>query len=364
MAAWSALATDAASGRAHGDWFAGPLWLAPLVETYFHDSLLRLLFVYRRGKLAGAIPFVSGGASGTSCAPGWSLPVNSHVRRIGLLARVPLPEVVIPALETVLGDVPHGNRRCVAMRQVIRGSALADALASVAGEGRFSMNTVEESTSAVVEVPDGWAAYEATRSGEQLHPLRKRRRMKKDGTWEYRAAHAEAGFDDAWEQLLHVERHSWKQAAGTSIVNEAGASAFYGAVARGHVAEGRLRLHLLTRNGVPVAHTFGVVHGRTYYLLKHSYDEAHRQFSPGFQLMWHVMQECVAEGCDRLDLLGDVMTWKAALATNFPRYASHMIFPVGNLRCQYCRFTNEVLKPAGRRLGVKKVLQAFRANGG
>jgi CelD/BcsL family acetyltransferase involved in cellulose biosynthesis len=184
--------------------------------------------------------------------------------------------------------------------------------------------------------------------------------MDKAGGWSFRRADSTATFEENWEKLLHVERLSWKHGTGTSIANEHGANDFYRGVSAANANVGAFRLHLLEYHGVPVAHTLGVVHGSTYYLLKHSYDETHRQVSPGFQLMWHVMQESVAEGCTRIDLLGDVMSWKAAVATSQPRYSSHMLFPAFNLRCQRCHLTNTVLKPVARKIGVKRLIERIR----
>lgn len=368
IGAWDALAREAASGTAAGDWFAGPGWILPLLQTWFADRALAVMFVYDRELLTGVLPLVAGATHGTACAPDWSLPINTHVRRIGMLARHSFDDTVGTILGTphLFAD-PREARRCLAMRQIPRDGALAHSLQTAARRHALSVHRVDESRSAVVDIPDGWDAYAATRTGEQLHPLRKRKRMDKAGGWSFQLADTDAGtaaFDTAWSQLLHVERHSWKQSAGTSIDNEPGAEAFYRAVSHTHAASGALRLHLLAHRGVPVAHTLGVVHGATYYLLKHSFDEAHRQLSPGFQLLWHVMQESVAAGCTRIDFLGDAMSWKVSLATSLPEYSSYMLFPRRHVRCQRCRLTNAVLKPVARKFGVKRLLRLARGNAG
>lgn len=361
VSAWEELSRDAHAGRAHGEWFAGPLWLIPLLRTYFSDKTLALVFLYDGPKLNAVIPLAQGTTLGAPCPATYSLPVNTHVRRIGILSRIDQRVAVAEAMRQLFATGVRGvSTGCIALRQIERGSALATAVQATAMDDGLSLNVMEESRSAVVDVPHGWEAYLATRSREQLHPLRKRKRMDRAGGWQFSRVDDARPLDSAWEGLLHVERRSWKQEAGTSIDNEPGAATFYREVARANARVATLRLHLLELHGVPVAHTLGAVHGRTYYLLKHSFDEAHRQLSPGFQLLLHVMQESVAEGCTRLDLLGDTMSWKVAVATSQPEYASYMLFPRSNVRCQLCRLTNQTLKPIARALGVKRLANLVR----
>lgn len=363
--AWKLLSARASSGGVQGEWFAGPNWLLPLLETYFPARSWQLHFVYAGAQLAAVVPFLAGESSDGPCNAGATLPVNSHVRRIGVLSLLPyerLLSAVLPHIMRHAIQLSNGRprRRCLAFRQIGVDDPLRAALFGAAAQLGWKINTFEETRSAVVDMSEGWDAYVASRTGEQLHPLRRRKKMDKAGGWVFHRADRMFGFDESWRRLLEVERASWKHGEGTSIANEPGANAFYSSVARACAAEGQLRVHLLEHDGKPVAHTFGVVAGATYYLLKHSYDNAHRSLSPGFQLMWHVMQESVTEGCTRIDFLGDAMSWKVALATSLPRYQSHMLFPASNLRCQACRITQQVIKPAARRMGLGGLRAALR----
>lgn len=360
LGAWRLLSASASSGCAQGEWFAGPNWLLPLLEVYFAERAWQLHFVYAGAQLAAVVPFVDGASGDGPCNAGATLPVNSHVRRIGVLSLLPYEQILAAVMPHTMRHTSQlkngqGRRRCLAIRQIGDDDPLRAAVFEASSQLGWKINTFEETRSAVVDIAEGWDSYVASRTGEQLHPLRRRKKMDKAGGWVFHQANRVYGFEESWRRLLEIERSSWKHGEGTSIANEPGANAFYSSVARACAAEGQLRLHLLEHDGKAVAHTFGVVTGTTYYLLKHSYDNAHRSLSPGFQLMWHVMQESVAEGCTRIDFLGDAMSWKVALATSLPRYQSHMLFPASNLRCQACRFTQQVIKPAARQLGLGRM---------
>ena len=358
MYAWERLADDAE----FGDWFAGPLWLLPLIRTYFEKQQLAICFVYDADVLIGVVPLAQGSHASNRCRPHWALPVNAHVRRIGVLARSAPDEVLWAAIEHLKRVPPLLLEHCAGFLQVPKGDWLDHAVRRVAQKSSLAIHTVTETRSAVIDAPDGWQRYVSTRTSEQLHPLRKRRKLqaKGAGRWEFRSCEVGGGFADAWERVLHVEGKSWKHSTGTSLLNDPGAEEFYGAVASAHAERGTLRVDLLEHEGEPVAHTLGVIHRNVYYLLKHSYDEAHRTLSPGFQLLWHSMEQRVTEGCVRLDLLGDEMPWKSAVATSLPQYVSHLLFSPASLSCQWCRLSEQVIKPFARAAGVKRILGRIR----
>lgn len=358
MDAWSHLAESAE----FGEWFAGPQWIVPLLATYFSDRRHSIYFVYERSRLVGVVPFVGSARNVGACSAKLALPVNAHVRRIGMLCAYS-PALVLAAVLQHVRATRGLGRSCVGLLQVPVGDWFDRSIRECAIVTGLSRHSISETRSAIIELPNGWDAYVATRTGEQLHTLRKQRKLKGKGldTWELSTVGEKVTLPEAWGSILHVEERSWKHETGTSLVNDPGASSFYGMVAESHAMNGRLRIDLLRRNDVAVAHCLGVVYGQTYYLLKHSFDEAHRGISPGFQLLWYALGKRADEGCTRLDLLGDEMSWKRALATSLPEYVSHRLFEPTALMCQLCRFTDDVLKPAARKMGVKRLVSSAKS---
>jgi hypothetical protein len=96
-----------------------------------------------------------------------------------------------------------------------------------------------------------------------------------------------------WQNLLTIERNSWKHANGTSIANEPGTAPLYEAVARAFAVRSALRLWILFQGDVPVAHALGVVDRQCFFLLKNSFDESYRSQSPGSVLVWRAMRAAV-----------------------------------------------------------------------
>lgn len=356
-AAWEALAATAP----YGEWFASPAWLLPWLAVYGDERPLRFCFAYQGDHLAGVCPLMCLPATGRRCAPSAGQPVNPQVRRIGAVSRVPLAELLTAVLRALDGDAAL---RCLTFQQVPAGSAFAlgleDAVSRV-GLHRFAW---AEPPSAVVQLSDGWDAYLRALDSKLLRNLRsRRRRLERDGNWQFRLVQGAEALREAWPAVLEIEQASWKHPAGSSLVREASAGAFYRGVAEAMAATGRLRLHLLEHDGTPVAHALGVTDRQRYYLLKNSYREAYRSWSPGQSLVWHAMAEAAAAGCNTLDFLGDESDWKRDFATDLPAYDTHLLYPPGSLHCRGCRVIEETLKPLGRRLGMPTLLRRIRGHG-
>ena len=346
--------TNACRTASNGEWFAGPQWILPLIDTYFPAHRLALQFVYCGPALVGVVPLIAE-SNGRRDVLGF--PVNSHVRRIGAISELPLDKL----FDILLPDLKRRGRAYeVAFRQLPVGSNLHDAVISSCRRSALGFFSREESRSAVADISRGWEHYVGGLAGRHLHNLRKLRKMEKSKAWSTRMFSSSDSFEDGWTALLEIERHSWKHASGTSIANEPGAAAFYSSVASSCARDGMLRLHVSYHEERPVAHTLGVVHGGTYYLLKHSYDESFKQWSPGLLLVWQVMQQCAAGGLHSFDFLGDVMSWKADFATASPAYVSITAFSSLNMRGQWNRLAETHLKPTARRLGAKAAFDRIR----
>jgi CelD/BcsL family acetyltransferase involved in cellulose biosynthesis len=212
-----------------------------------------------------------------------------------------------------------------------------------------------------VQLREGWDTYLSTLDGKKLRNLRSRRRkIDGDSQWKFRLVDRPSELDHAWSAVLEVEQGSWKHSQGSSLVSERRAGAFYRMVAERAATAGQLRLHLLEHAGAPVAYALGVVERGTYFLLKNSYRDAFKSWSPGMCLVWHAMTEAATTGCNTLDFLGDIHDWKRDFATALPEYVTCTVYPSGTLRCHGCRVVEETVKPLARRLGITRLMGRVR----
>ncbi len=340
--AWNALAQQAP----FGEWWAGPDWIMPWLEAYGGNTTWAIHFVYEADRLRGVVPLIVSPKGARGIAR-FTLPVNSHVRRVGWLADDP-----VLILAAVLRDVRRKHpAAAVALPQIPRDSTWSMALQVAAERAGFQRLHTPQTSSAVAEFADGWSAYVDSRDSKLLRNLRRHwKRLDAANGWRVELCEDVAGLSQAWQAVLSVESRSWKHANSSSIDAEPGAAQLYEQVASCTVQRGALRLWTLWQHDLPVAHALSVLDRGTLYLLKNSYDETFRSSSPGVALVWHAMEAAAAEGSARVDFLGDAAAWKRPFATTLPAYESWLLFPAWHLGAQWLRALEYAIKPPIRAL--------------
>ena len=102
----------------------------------------------------------------------------------------------------------------------------------------------------IIRLEGDWEAYLASRPRHLRHELaRKRKRLETEWDAKWVNVADAAGAERAMTDVLRIERNSWKDREGTSLVSEPAAAAFYTRMARNCAARGWLRLELLYLDG-------------------------------------------------------------------------------------------------------------------
>jgi CelD/BcsL family acetyltransferase involved in cellulose biosynthesis len=342
LEAWRMLASRAV----HGEWWAGPDWMLPWLTAFGAPYEPAIFLVYAESQLVGVVPMVRHRHRALGSAR-WTLPRNSHIRRIGWLSDIDPTDLLVSVFRACRRMSPYG---AIAFPQIPAAETWESPLEAAIERCGLSTYRVEESESAVVDVSEGWDAYVQSRDGKLLRSLKRHlKRLTAEQGWHFEFHHDRSTIDAAWQAVLDVERRSWKHGNGSSIANEAGTAVLYGDVVQRFAARDALQLWILRHEGAPVAHALGVVDRGCYYLLKNSFDEAYRSASPGVALVWYAMREATERGAVRLDFLGDATEWKRPLATHFPAYFTWTIYPPTHVLARWRAFSEEVIKPVWRR---------------
>jgi CelD/BcsL family acetyltransferase involved in cellulose biosynthesis len=354
--AWEALAATATAG----DWMASPQWIIPWMDSYAAPQSWHLVFAYAGDDLVAAFPLVHDrGSSGAAGAI--HFPVNTQVRRVGMLSTQPCHQTLAAALPSLLQA--SANRRVTFERVPLDGE-FDQALSSAISQHQLATYAIDEQASAVAGFPNGWNAYLDTRDGKVLRNLRSRRRkIDADDRWRFRTVTAAADLDEYWKGVMEIEAKSWKHVNASSLDREPVASGFYRTVLGEAARTGQLRAYSLEYDEQPVAYAAGVLARGQYYLLKNSYDEAFRAWSPGLALVWFSMEDVATIGALRYDFLGDALPWKRDLATDLPEYVTRTVFSRGNWAGQLHRFIEHGLKPALRGAGITRAIARWRNRG-
>lgn len=106
------------------------------------------------------------------------------------------------------------------------------------------------------------------------------------------------------DEVLAIERASWKHDAGTAITRHPLQEAFYRAWFPIAADAGLLFAAVLYVAGRPVAHNVGVLRDGVFCCLKHSHDQGFEKASPAYPLTAFLIDELMVRGAHTFDFMG------------------------------------------------------------
>lgn len=167
-----------------------------------------------------------------------------------------------------------------------------------------------EQPSYYLRLPGTYAEYLAQRSSKFRNYLkRSERKLSELGSMEFTSA-AGHDFDAAFEDLIAIERDSWKHAHGTAISAVDHQAPFYRDLARAALESGALHLTFLRSRGVAIAYNLGVVNRDCYLYLKTSYREQFKAYGAATVGRSRLMQRLIEEKLAVCDFPAEPYEWE------------------------------------------------------
>jgi len=185
----------------------------------------------------------------------------------------------------------------------------------------------KEEPSFIIRLDDSYNVYLKKRSGKFRNYL-KRMQKKLSALGCVKIVRIE-DFDsmlDAYEQLLYVERKSWKHNHGTAISNIKKQEAFYRKLCEGEFKTRRLHLLFLYLNDLPVAYNLGLIKNNNYLYLKTSFVEEFKKASPATVLRADLIEELISIGIEHFDFPGEPYEWEQQWANDIQWHKSIIIY--------------------------------------
>jgi CelD/BcsL family acetyltransferase involved in cellulose biosynthesis len=339
---WQALVASSPTS----DLFQTYEWLTSWLDCFWLDRPIAFLFVRQDERLVGLAPLVRDLDGALGCPGSLALAVNPHARRLDLIHSVEPGRVLDAVLNHLRAAYPRVRLR---LRQSLERSTLADALPRAVPRHRMTTTRLAQLASPVVRLDGDWQSYLSSRSAHVQKELRRKtRKAERDWKVTWSVVSCLREHPRVMEEVLQIERRSWKEDRGTSFTAEAGLSRFYGDLAARFAAAGWLRIYLLHLNAVPVAHIFGAEYQNEYFALKTSYDGAYRDASPGQLLFQYALRDAFERKLAAFDFLGDESRWKKEMANDTRHHTDLCAFSVFDLHCGWCALRETRLKPLVR----------------
>jgi CelD/BcsL family acetyltransferase involved in cellulose biosynthesis len=164
-------------------------------------------------------------------------------------------------------------------------------------------------------LPDSYGAYLKARSGKFRNYL-KRAEKKLAALGACTLESATPGHEPAaFEELLGIERASWKHAHGTAITAVPHQTGFYRDLICGADRPASMHLTFLRLDGVAVAYNLGLLVGDCYYYLKTSYREEHRPHGAASVARARLIEQLIGRNVRTLDFAGEPYEWEQQWAT-------------------------------------------------
>ena len=365
-------------------------WVRAFIENFAPGATLRT-FVAKAGKeIAAAVPLIETQErnADTCFVPmtTWSIPVNDHSQRGGVLLGRRWQEGLDLIWQTLQGqrwdrlrlrDLPEGAGEWELRRMAeaagmpcglwvsLRSPYLR--LPEASGFGLRASGQKPEAPAQpqkqkqkqkVEKLPTSDARFEqveAALDGKFRQNLRRRRRrLAEQGEVKYVLLDGkdQKALDEGLADFFTIEGSGWKGEGGTAIAQRPELVGFYTQIARDAAKRGALALGFLELAGKRIAAHLSIIQAGRHFLLKLGYDESLHEFSPGQQLVSDAIRDACARGLSEFDFLGPCMEWKLDWESKLRAHTWLTIFratPRGKL-VREARFT---LWPIAKKL-IKK----------
>ncbi len=195
--------------------------------------------------------------------------------------------------------------------RLLEHSSLIGALTSELSRRRASHRWRLERPSFHLPLPDSYQAYLATRSGKLRNYLKRaEKKLAAEGDVTFTRVAPGDPLDRAYDELLEIERQSWKHEHGTAITVAPHQEGFYRDLIETAEQAGTLHLTFLRLAGVPIAYNLGLFSGGSYFYLKTSYCRTYRPHGAASVGRARLIALLIGEGCTALDFPGEPYEWE------------------------------------------------------
>jgi len=251
------------------------------------------------------------------------------------------------------------------LNPIPRSSSTAEALARTATREKLHFTKQVVYASAYINVGTDWQTYSSALSSRFRKSMRSmERKLQEQGEIGYREYTLNGNADEVFDEILAIEKRSWKWTVGVSI-NSVALGDFYRVFAQEASKKGWLRVWMMQVNGKNIAYDYiAGYHGRLA-SLKTSFDEHYREFSPGNLLTLREFQRFFEDGTKQISLTwGDILTkqrWGTELEDHdeiyvFNRGFYGRLLHILAMQCSLIRFQRiavEYRNRLSRKLGLR-----------
>lgn len=284
-----------------------PGWLDVVAKTYLTEGQLQVAACMAGENLIGLIPFF------LSRQTQLGIPirvVELATNIVSYHASVLSTAVISDLLRAFLAKA--GNWHVLRVCNLVDADATADALNRLAKEDNHAGVWLEVDRSPYIPIESDWETYLNSRSKKFRYKLRQRQKMlAKDRGLCLHVYTDDANVATLYEDILSVERTSWKAIYGWDIGSKSGENAYYRFLIPYLKGIGALHAVVLYHSGTPVAYSLCCSWNGWFGQLKTSFNEDFKELSPGSIVIDESIRSAFECRASEFDFLGDMDRHKA-----------------------------------------------------
>lgn len=280
-------------------------WVSSYFEHYLEiDESWACLFAYDGDELVGVMPLVVKSYS----LLGFKFALlgthrSAQTCSIDLLAKQGQENIVIPVLiDAAIEYYPY--QVGIVFDRLPENSPTIAVLENLSG---FTLTKELDSVGAFLKIADNFAQYRASLSSNFRSNLNKAsKKLHKLQNVKISFLNGDKATTEHLTQLIEVEAKSWKNDAGTAIINSPTAIAFYQSLTQGLSGAGLLEWQILEVEGKTIAINLAVRLKRLILIWKLAYDPSYSKCSPGSMLLEEAVKlACESQNIDEINLMTD-----------------------------------------------------------
>jgi CelD/BcsL family acetyltransferase involved in cellulose biosynthesis len=302
-------------------------WSRALVRSRASERRWFLVILRRAGRVVGLVPMVKErerlfGRTMTVIQP----MEEKYATHSDLLLAADDGELVGAFLDA-LASPAAGKWDVLQLSRLLEEAPLAGALKGELARRRVRHRWRLEQPSYYMPLPDNYTAYLASRSGKLRNYLKRaEKKLAAEGAVTFTRVQPGEPLDKAYDELLEIERDSWKHASGTSISTARNQEGFYRDLVETAGQAGTLHLTFLRLGGVAIAHNLGLLCGGLYFYSKTSYRQAYRPQGAASIGRARLIELLIAEGCTAVDFPGEPYEWEQQWTDTVRWHQSLLVF--------------------------------------
>lgn len=288
-------------------------WASAVIDTFLQDGQWIVVVAVDESGIAGILPLYWTRHRWPKAGRGM-LDALTEVNggRNGFLLRPGSEETALSTMVTCLRSRIKWDRLNL---RLVSGSRSASWLGDLcARENMLFVKggaDAKAATSPYLALPDDLEGYLRSLNASFRWQLQRReRRLRDAGAIQLEIVETPEQVSRYLAAVDEIERQSWKEDAGSSITARDWEHRFYQALLPRVAASGLLLSTLLRLDRRPIAYQMVTAFGETASLLKTSYVQDLRAYSPGIVLQWMQLREIHARGFRSFDFMGACEPYK------------------------------------------------------